>query len=108
MQYAYFPITLEQMGARIRFHDLMEGMFQIGDVTIQTQYLNHSALTLGYRLSADGGCIVYASDHEPYARGLASGTGPVTGQDRRHVAFLEAADLVVHGRGVRCQGRVGA
>src|SRR5437588_2798811 len=31
MQYAYFPVTLEQLGANIRYHDLVEGTFDIGD-----------------------------------------------------------------------------
>lgn len=96
MQYAYFPITLEQLGASIRFHELVEGVFQVGDVLVRTQYLNHPALTLGYRLEADGSTLVYACDHEPYARQLGSGRGQVIGQDRRHVDFLAGADLVIH------------
>ena len=31
MQYAYFPITLEQFGATVRYHDLIEGAFEIDD-----------------------------------------------------------------------------
>ena len=30
MEYTYFPITLAQCGAAIRFHDLSEGSFEIG------------------------------------------------------------------------------
>jgi phosphoribosyl 1,2-cyclic phosphodiesterase len=54
MQYTYFPITLEQLGANIRYHELVEGAFQIADITVRTQYLNHPALALGYRPEADG------------------------------------------------------
>ena len=32
MQYTYFPVALEQLGATIRYHDLVEGTFEIGDV----------------------------------------------------------------------------
>jgi phosphoribosyl 1,2-cyclic phosphodiesterase/DNA-binding response OmpR family regulator len=96
MRYTYFPVTLEQLGARIRYHDLVEGVFEAGDVRIRTEYLNHPALTLGYRLEADGACLVYASDHEPYARRLACGDGQLDGRDGRHAAFLVGADLVVH------------
>ena len=38
----------------MRYHDLVEGVFEVGDATIRTQYLNHPALTLGYRIEADG------------------------------------------------------
>jgi len=96
MQYTYFPITLEALGATVRYHDLVEGIFEVGDIQVQTQYLNHPALTLGYRLEADGVSIVYACDHEPYSRPLAAGRGEISKQDQRHVAFLNRADLVMH------------
>ena len=96
MQYVYFPVRLDQMGAKIRYHELVEGDFHVGDVKVRTQYLNHTALTLGYRLEADGAVLVYSTDHEPFSRHLASGKGPIHGQDRRHCEFLVGADLVIH------------
>lgn len=96
MQSTYFPVTLEQLGATIRYHDLVEGVLDADDVRVQTQYLHHPALTLGYRLEADGTCLVYASDHEPFARHLAAGGGRFEGRDRHHAEFLAGADLVVH------------
>ena len=77
MQHAYFPVTLDHFAATIRYHDLLEGSFRIGEVTITTHYLNHPALTLAYRLQADGATVVYCCDHEPHAAGLASGRGEV-------------------------------
>lgn len=96
MQSIYFPVTLEELGADIHYHELVEGSLQIGDVHVTTRYLNHPALTLGYRLQADGATLVYASDHEPHARDLATGRGRVAGEDLRHVEFLRGADLVIH------------
>jgi len=96
MQYAYFPITLDQCRARIRYHELVEGAFEIDDIKVSTRFLNHPALTLGYRLEADGVAVVYACDHEPHARELATGRGEIGGQDLQHAAFLARADLVIH------------
>ncbi len=96
MQYTYFPITLEQFGATVRYHDLVEGAFEIDDVSITTRYLNHPALTLGYRLRADGATVVYSCDHEPHSRELATGNGDIGGEDERHSEFLRGADLVLH------------
>jgi len=96
MQYAYFPVRLDQMGATIRYHELIEGEFEVGDVTVKTRYMNHTALTLGFRLEADGAAVVYASDHEPFQRNLASGKGRIEGEDREHCEFLRHADLVIH------------
>src|ERR1700761_1746008 len=60
MQYTYFPVTLDQLGSTIRFHQLVEGGLEIEDIRIRTQYLNHPALALGYRLEADGVTIAYS------------------------------------------------
>jgi ribonuclease BN (tRNA processing enzyme)/DNA-binding response OmpR family regulator len=96
MQYPYFPVTLDQCGAKIRYHDLVEGTFDIDDIKVSTRYLNHPALTFGYRLEADGVAVVYACDHEPHARMLAAGHGEITGQDLRHAEFVNRADLLIH------------
>src|SRR5215467_4890001 len=96
MQYTYFPVTPDQFGATIHYHDLVEGTFDIDDIKVSTHYLNHPALTLGYRLEADGVAVVYACDHEPYSRSAATGDGEITGQDLRHAEFLSGADLLIH------------
>jgi phosphoribosyl 1,2-cyclic phosphodiesterase len=96
MEYTYFPIGVDKFGATIRYHDLVEGAFSIDDVHIVTQYLNHPALTLGYRVRADGATMVYCCDHEPNVASAGSGELEITGQDRRHVEFLAGADLVIH------------
>ena len=97
MQYTYFPVTIQDFGATVEYHDLVEGTFEIGDIRVTTQYLNHPALTLGYRLEADGVTLVYSSDHEPHDRECAAGRSLSASRgDARHVAFLRDADLVIH------------
>lgn len=97
MQYLYFPIALDQLGARVTYHDLVEGEFRVGDLAVRTQYLNHPALTVGYRIQADGVTVVYASDHEPFDPALAAGGDLLASRDdARHVSFLRGADLVIH------------
>jgi phosphoribosyl 1,2-cyclic phosphodiesterase/DNA-binding response OmpR family regulator len=96
MQYTYFPVTPDQFGATIRYHDLVEGAFDIDDMKVSTHYLNHPALTLGYRLEADRATVVYCCDHEPHSQILAAGEGHITGQDLRHAEFIHGADLLIH------------
>jgi len=96
MEHTYFPITLDQFTATIRYQDLVEGTFHIGDIKVTTRYLNHPALTLGYRLEADGASVVYCCDHEPHSAALASGELPIVGLDRRYADFVTGADLVIH------------
>jgi GAF domain-containing protein len=74
----------------------MEGHFQVGDLTVHAQYLNHTSLTLGYRIEGDGVTLVYACDHEPHACAHATGHEALSGEDLNHVEFLRGADLVIH------------
>jgi CheY-like chemotaxis protein/phosphoribosyl 1,2-cyclic phosphodiesterase len=99
MEYHYFPVTLAQLGATTRYHDLAEGHFAVGGMRVLTQYLNHPALTLGYRLESGGVVVVYSVDHEPHAPNPVArhaGEPAMHGEDRRHVEFLAGADLVIH------------
>src|SRR5262249_6924694 len=84
MEYEYFPVTLAQMGATIRYHDLEEGAFSLGRVQVTTRYLNHPGLALAYRLETDGASVVYATDHEPHSvHADTPATGPVHREDQR-------------------------
>lgn len=103
MQYAYFPVTLDALGATVRYHDLVEGSFAIAGVRIHARYLNHPALTLGYRIEADGATLVYATDHECHSRAaaqlgrpLGDLVRPAHPGDRRHAELIADADLLIH------------
>src|SRR6478672_4140384 len=102
MQYTYFPLSLSELGATLRYHELSEGTFAIGDVRVTARYMNHPALTLGYRLEVGGACVVYATDHEPYEHALAmpdhkhKPARPDHREEQAHVDFLSGADLVIH------------
>lgn len=103
MQYTYFPVELEHIGAALRCLNLDEGTLQVEDVSVRSQYLNHPAVTLGYRLEVGGVSLVYATDHEPYSPVLfkqhaaaPSLDAILHAGDRRHAEFLSGADLVIH------------
>ncbi len=103
MEFTYFPVALDQLPATIEYKDLSEGTYDFGGVRVVTQFLNHPAISLGYRIEADGAVLVYACDHEPFAtaiwregarRGVIESI--VHGGDRRHALFMRHADLLVH------------
>jgi diguanylate cyclase (GGDEF)-like protein len=94
MEYSYFPVKLRDLRSRIHFTELEEGFFRVGDVLVETQYLNHTAPTIAYRITSGGATIAYVTDHEPFWRpeeGILHHPG-----DQRHVAFMKDADLVIH------------
>lgn len=103
MEYTYFPVELGQLRADLDYELLGEGVFRIGAATISTQFLNHPAVTLGYRIEADGASLLYLCDHEPFWEPLWS-SAEQPGRlesilhhgDRRHAAFMQDADAVIH------------
>ena len=81
--------SLEQLGATIRYHDIVEGALHIDDVRSRP-ILNHPALTLGYRSRRTASAW---STPGPRALPVSSRrAGPVVGGDRRHAEFLQDAD----------------
>ena len=103
MEFTYFPIALNQLPAAISYHDLTEGIHAIGGARVATQFLNHPAMTVGYRVEADGVVVVYLVDHEPFSDQLwRAGAEPgriesiLHDGDRRHAQFMADADLVIN------------
>ena len=94
MQYSYFPVKLQELATRIHYTELEEGFFRIGDILVETQYLNHTAPTIAYRISADGATVAYVTDHEPFWH--SPGQAMHHPGDQRHIDFLRGADLVIH------------
>src|SRR6266446_790813 len=94
MEYSYFPVKMRDLRSRIHFTELDEGFFRVGDVLVETQFMNHTAPTVAYRMTSDGATIVYATDHEPFWN--ASGRVSQHPGDERHIAFLKGANLVIH------------
>ncbi len=103
MEHHYFPVELSQLAARISYQNLAEGTHHIEGLEVQAQRMNHPTQTLGYRVEADGVCLCYLSDHEPYYEGLWK-DGAVPGRmesirekgDRQHAEYMQRADLVIH------------
>ena len=94
MRSPYYPIPMHAMAAYIRFVELSEGsVFELPGATVEVSGLNHPGRSLGYRLSAEGHVLVYATDNEPFGTALAT----------QHLAepphllhLMQHADLLIH------------
>jgi phosphoribosyl 1,2-cyclic phosphodiesterase len=102
MEADYFPVGLADLAATIDVHEFRGSAFEIGDVRVAASYLNHPAMNLAYRVSGDGRHVVYATDHEPYAKTLdhVAGRGEEgrafgARLDQELVEFVTGADLYV-------------
>jgi CheY-like chemotaxis protein len=103
MDYLYFPLTLDSLQASIAFKEVGEESFMIGDVQVRTRFLNHTILTLGFRITSGGVTVTYISDHEPFSPNLfragvenPSLSNIIHDGDRQHVGFLAGSDVLIH------------
>lgn len=61
----YFPVDMSVMGAVRHFYDLDERPIDINGAIISSAPLNHPQECVAYRVEADGGVFVLATDTEP-------------------------------------------
>jgi len=67
MTYRYFPVRQAELAAKIKYTNLKEGQFDLGDgISLTTKYLNHPILCLGYRFECQGKVFCTAYDTETY------------------------------------------
>ena len=66
MDGTHFPATIREFSAHIRFHELSEEEFQLGEVTVKTMLLKHPGNCLGYRIDLHGRSLCYITDNELY------------------------------------------
>jgi ribonuclease BN (tRNA processing enzyme) len=60
-----FPVHLDDVPARLTFHDAPEDEVTIGSATIRAGKVTHQGPTVGYRVEEHGRALVYLPDHEP-------------------------------------------
>ena len=61
----YFPVDMGIMGAVWHFYDIGPEAININGAIITTSPMNHPQGCVAYRVEADGGILVYATDTEP-------------------------------------------
>ncbi len=107
LDYAFFPVRMEEFAARLDFHDLREETLTRGAFTITSHYANHPVTTLAYRIEVDGQCFVFTGDTEPHLNYLADDPSAdpedvaevqnmVDEQNSRWLTFIQGADLCIY------------
>ena len=109
--YRYFPVCLSALPAVIKYTELREGCYDLGDgITLTTKYLNHPLLCLGYRFEYGDKVLCTAYDTEPYHNIIcvAQGAPPceravpeegdltVKEGSRKLLDFYHGADFLIH------------
>lgn len=66
MSSVYFPITVNELGARLSYTDLSQGVYDFSGVRVRTMLLRHPGNCLGYRVEYAGRSVCYVTDNELY------------------------------------------
>ena len=103
MESPYFPISLREISGHIAIQELKEMTFNIGNVRVQAELVNHPGICTGYRLFTVGGSVCYIPDVElvgPQRAQDKQNTSAETQQfardrDRKLVDFIKDAEILI-------------
>lgn len=102
LAYAYFPVRLDDIQARLTFKEIFEGEpFQIGQIEIDTHYAKHPGATVCFKFQLGNLSFGYVTDNE-FLMGFhghpntVTKTHPELQAYRSMVQFFKRCDLLVH------------
>lgn len=106
MESPYFPISLQQMPGNITIQELKGLSVKIGNVRVESMFVNHPGVCVGYRLFTPHGSIAYLPDNELFQRlkSLNAGAAPESAAepqkstqrpDQKLIEFIKGADVAI-------------
>ncbi len=84
-----FPITLAELPGDIRFHDVADSDFSIGEIDVMSRLIPHIGRTCGYRVTWQGRSVSYLSDHQQPQDGSFTATPGA-------MELCEGVDIMIH------------
>ena len=90
MLHRYFPVSLDQLGATLRFAAVQPGTHEVGTARVTVASLHHPGKTVGYRVELEGRSIAYVTDCEPL------GSLPDLTIDPGVLDLARDADVLIH------------
>ena len=88
-----FPVGLRDLPCRLHLHDSSLGAFELPGLAARAALVCHPGPTVGYRLAAEEGSLVYLPDHEP---ALGVRAFPEAGSWTSGWGLAHNADLLIH------------
>jgi phosphoribosyl 1,2-cyclic phosphodiesterase len=111
LSYKYWPVRVDELGARIDYEQLRETRLDLGrGLIVKTKFLNHPILCLGYRFEYEGKSFCTVYDHEPFRNvfpedpddpnydedAAKEGAQVAKEENDRVLEFIAGADLLIH------------
>lgn len=85
----HFPVPIEALPGRFRFHDVGDDEFEIGGIHVMSRLVPHVGNTLGYRVMVGGVSVAYVPDHQMPLDGSFACTDGV-------MELVDGVDLLIH------------
>ncbi len=99
MTYSYFPVRTEELQANIKFRELKEESFSLGNFQVETTMLNHPVTCLGYKIHYHDKTFVYLGDNEPFYNVYGDDDSEVDhiadDMNKRLIKFVTGVDTLV-------------
>ncbi|MBW7876060.1 MAG: MBL fold metallo-hydrolase [Candidatus Cloacimonetes bacterium] len=92
MQYSYFPVNFNQLGAEISYEAAQEQSLILNGFKVTPKYVNHPVRTLAYRVEKDNKVICFLTDVEPYYDVIYGGKAPEDEDELQD--FLEVQETI--------------
>lgn len=88
-----FPLMFQQIPARLEFHDVPDGQFELGPLRVTAAPVTHPGPTVAYRLEEGGRSLAFVPDNEPALNGDidSSPAGEVSG-----LSIASGVDVLLH------------
>lgn len=95
MRKPFFPVTMGDLKAEIKFLNNPGNKFSIGSLDIETIPLSHPGEGSGYKFTENGKSFVFLTDNELGFK-LPGAAGPEISEFDAYLKFSENADLLFH------------
>lgn len=92
MDNVYFPITAENIEAKLSFRKLEEEAFNIQDIHIESMRLSHPGICLGYKVQYKNKIFCYITDNELFLKNTPE-YDPVYVE--KLIKFIDNADILI-------------
>jgi len=100
LAYAYFPVRLEDIRAKISFNDLRDGHpVSIGSITVDSHYAYHPGATLCFKIHVGGKIYGYGTDNEMFM-GYQGNPNAISEKliqsHQKIIDFFKSCDVLIH------------
>jgi phosphoribosyl 1,2-cyclic phosphodiesterase/ActR/RegA family two-component response regulator len=102
LAYAYFPVRLDEMRAKLIFKDLHEGeVLEINNFEVNTHYAYHPGATLCFKIRSNKVTFGYVTDNELLMGyhgnpSLLAKSNPILAPYLSQIKFFEGCDFIIH------------